>query len=178
MAPVDERPVEHEVADVVEARARDRANPVDDVGHAIGRGEHVVAVVARIEDVLRIHECRHVESGECERSRGDVHQVDEVGAAHARFHHVLQAGGDHDQRNPQAFVVAELLAARQVGTVIGEEHGDGVLPEPIRLQLRHDLPHLVVGSQRGVVVGRDVSANLEDIGILRGYSNILRSNRR
>ena len=91
---------------------------------------------------------------------------------------VPQARRDNEQWNPQALVVDELLAARQVRAVVGEQDDDRVLPESIGLQLRHMQTHLVVGAQHGVVVRRDVPAHLRHIRVLRRHADVLWSHRR
>ena len=40
-----QRPVSHEVTDVVEALAHHRAHPIDGVGHLVLRGKHVLTVI-------------------------------------------------------------------------------------------------------------------------------------
>ena len=174
MAPVDERSVQHEVPDVVETRPHHRSDPVDDVRHAVGRGEHVVAAVVRTEDVLRVHEPRHLEAGERQRRGGDVHQADEICPSRAGLHDLGKSRRDDDQRDPQAFVVGELLAPGQVRAVVGEEHHDGALPESVGLELRHQLADLVVGAQDRVVVVGDVPAHLGNVGILRRHRHVRR----
>ena len=66
----------------------------------------------------------------------------------------------------QAFLIAELLAARQIGAVIAIYKDDRVFPDTLRLHAPDDLANLAVGHHHRVEMSRDGSTNARDIRIL------------
>ena len=115
-----------------------------------------------------LHMRRNLDAGEGEHRRRQVDEAHELVADGAGREGRRQRPrpADH-QRHAQAGIVERPLGARHAVAVIAPVEDDGVLREPVVLELGEDLAHLRVHVGDVVVQARQLLADQRRVGVVR-----------
>ena len=171
-----------EVALVAEVAGTHRAHQLEAGVEAVAAGHHVRAVHgaasadAGAQDRTAVHVVRHRQAGHRQGGGGQVEGGDRLlhHRPRRRRSEVLPARREaHDQRHVVALLPPPVLGAQHAGAVVGPEHHDGVVPQPILVQFGHVAPDVVVDLGHRVVVARPRLAELGDVGVIGRQRRLL-----